>query len=382
MAYVDPLLGSSVIYGSLFGLMCVGLTLTYLTTKVPNFAFANFVVIGIYTSFTLYWLAGFKSDPYLTLPVSFLTGGLAALAMYLLVLKPLSRRGATLVSLMIATFAVDIVAAGLLLVFEDYLQGQYLPLLGPSGFNPYSVNPLGNDYAFFGIPGLVIVAPVLLGGVTIGLYALLTKTKFGIAMRAAIENPSLATVLGINIQVVYMVSWFLAGGIAGLAGTPWVINYGASANTEGELIVTIFAGAVLGGISSLAGGLVGGFLIGGGEIFITTWLSQLVTNLTTGSVGSQVVGFQKAVPLLIMMVTLLFIPQGIVSVDWKNLGKSRKSRLGVLVVDLVFLGLLSLQVKAIGVVASSAGWGAAIVGLTLASVFWVRRRSGKWLYQL
>jgi orotate phosphoribosyltransferase-like protein len=83
-----------------------------------------------------------------------------------------------------------------------------------------------------------------------------------------------------------------------------------------------------------------------------------------------------------MMVTLLFIPQGIVSVDWKNLGKSRKSRLGVLVLDLVFLGLLSLQVNAIGVVVSTAGWGVAIVGLILASVVWVRRSSGKWLYQL
>jgi branched-chain amino acid transport system permease protein len=353
-----------------------------MTTKVPNFAFASFVVIGMYTSFTMYWLLGFRGDPYATAPFAFLTGGTSALVMYLLVLRPLTRKGSSLVSLMIATFAFDVVAAGLLLVYEDYLSGKYLASLGPDGFNPYRVYPLGGDFSIGGIPGLVVATPAILVGVTIGLYLLLTRTKFGIAMRAAIENPPLATILGINTQIVYVVSWFLAGGIAGLAGTPWAMNYGISGTTEGELIVTIFAGSVLGGLTTLTGGLIGGLVVGGGEIFLTTWLSQLTTALTSGSAGSQVIGFQKAIPLVIMMVTLLFIPKGILSIDWKNLGKTRRSRVGTLVLDCLLIVTLALQLKAVGLVASSIGWGAVIMGIVLLTIGWVKRRSGKWLYQL
>lgn len=381
MPVLDPLLSSTVIYGSLFGLMCVGLTLTYLTTKVPNFAYASFVIIGIYTSFTLYWLAGFRNFPYLTVPFAFLTGGSAALGMYLLVLRPLTKRGSSLVSLMIATFAVDIVAVGALLAYEDYLQGRFHTSLGPDGFSPYRVFPLGHDFSIGGVQALVVIAPAILVGVTLSLYFLLTKTKFGIAMRAAIENPSLATVLGINVGAVYVVSWFLAGGIAAIAGTPWVMIYGAGSNTEGELIVTIFAGSVLGGLTSLFGAVIGGFIVGGGETFITTWLSQLIGHLTTGAIGSQVVGFQKAIPLIIMMATLLFIPQGFASVDWRNLGKSRRSRIGVTALHAGLIVALSLQFLSTGVSPVFIGWTTAVGVIMVTSVAWVKRRTGVWVYR-
>ncbi|MBI3023549.1 MAG: hypothetical protein HYY68_07485 [Thaumarchaeota archaeon] len=84
---VEAYVISAVIFGSLFALMAIGLTLTYLTTKVPNFAYGSFVAIGIYTAYTLFKLNAIS--PYYTAVVSFVIAGLASAVMYLLVLKPL-----------------------------------------------------------------------------------------------------------------------------------------------------------------------------------------------------------------------------------------------------------------------------------------------------
>src|SRR5208282_4591984 len=110
---------SAIVYGSLFGLMSTSLTLTYITTKVPNFAQGALVTAGLYTGFAL--LRTNKINPYESLPLAFAVGGLIAIGIYLIVLRPLSRRGAPIISLMIATLAVDIVFVGIFGIYSDYL---------------------------------------------------------------------------------------------------------------------------------------------------------------------------------------------------------------------------------------------------------------------
>ena len=117
---LDPTVTNSIIYGSLVGLMCVGLTVTYLTTKVPNFAVADFVVVGTYASAASYILWNVQS-PYLTTPLGIIFGAIAAIVMYLIVLRPLIRRGSSLVVLMIATLAVDIIFTGIFDLFVGYM---------------------------------------------------------------------------------------------------------------------------------------------------------------------------------------------------------------------------------------------------------------------
>ena len=71
--------------------MSVSLTLTYITTKVPNFAQGALVTAGLYTGFALFSIN--RINPYESLPISFLVGGFIAIGIYLIVLRPLSRRG-------------------------------------------------------------------------------------------------------------------------------------------------------------------------------------------------------------------------------------------------------------------------------------------------
>jgi len=300
---VDPYIVSSIVYASLFGLMAIGLTLTYLTTKVPNFAYGSFVTIGIYTSFTIYRLLGLS--PYVSAPIAFAVGGLGSVAMYLGILRTLARRGSSLVSLMIATLALDIGFIGIFGIYTDYL---YYNL---GIFDSKSFYQLLLDFSLLGLPGLLYVAPASLAVVTIGLFILLTKTKFGIAMRASVENPNLARILGINVEKVYVFAWFLAGGFAAMAGSYYDLFFTGTTSSGSDLIVEIFASSILGGLASIYGAAIGGLIIGASEI--------LLTLVGVDFFGSWVARYQRGIPLVIMIITLLVLPQGLSSIDWKKI---------------------------------------------------------------
>ena len=304
----EPFMADALVYGSLYAMMSIGLTLTYMTTKVPNFAQGSFVTVGVYLAFSLYHFEGLT--PYYSVPISFVAGGVVAVLMYLLVLKPLAARGASLVSVMIATLAVDIAFIGIFGIYSDLLSNLYQ--VYDSKFFLIS----SADFYFLNIRGLTLVAPLSLAIITISLWILLTRTRFGIAMRAAVENPNLAGVLGINVQKVYLISWFLAGGLAGLAGSYLVLWLPGSPHIGSDFIVGIFAASILGGLTSVYGAVIGGLIVGGGEILLTVYGSRLF--------GSWVTQWQPGIPMLILAVTLLFVPQGITSVKVTRLQKLRR----------------------------------------------------------
>jgi branched-chain amino acid transport system permease protein len=320
---IDPTVSNAVVYGCLYSMMCVGLILTYLTTKVPNFAHTDFVVIAIFSSATAFILGG-VSSPYLTVPVGILAGGGGAVLMYLLVLKPLTKRGANIVTLMIATLAVDIVfTAATNAIFLDYVQNTYSRFLGDKGYYLFDLNQLP-DFQMFGERGILFVAPAALAVMTVLISYLLNRTRFGVSMRASIENPNLARILGINVERVYLISWFIAGSLAGLGGSLFAIQSPSPPNTSSLLIVDVFAGSVLGGLSSIYGGIIGGLIVGFSETVLIRTLTAYANSTFGFAVGSQLTTFQKGIPLAIMIITLLVIPKGLTSVDWRALLKRFK----------------------------------------------------------
>lgn len=284
-------------------MMAIGLTLTYITTKVPNFAYGSFVTIGLYTSYSLYRFDAFS--PYVSAPIAFMIGGLSSSAMYLGILRPLARRGSPLVSLMIATLAIDIGFVGIFGTYADYL------LYNRGFIDSLSFTQILADFSLFGADGLVYSAPLTLAAITICLYLVLTRTKFGVAMRASIENPSLARVLGINVERVYVFAWFLAGGLASMSGAFYTLYSQGGIATGSGLIVEIFAASVLGGLSSIYGATLGGLIIGASE--------NLLTEAGAAIFGPWVLFYQKGIPLVMMIVALLLFPQGLVSLPWRRL---------------------------------------------------------------
>jgi len=367
---VPEYLISAMVYACLFSMMAMGLTLTYMTTKVPNFAFGDLVTLGVYSSYTT--VKVFNLNTYVGGLFGFGMGALASAVMYLAVLRPLAKRGSSLVSLMIATFGVDIGFVGIFEIYTNYLQYD----LGHIDAPQFYALP---DFSLAGYAGVDYVAPVSVVVIVTCLFLLLTRTKFGVAMRAAVENPPLARVLGINVDMVATISWMLAGGFAGYAGALLTLFLPGGTATGSNLIVEIFSSSVLGGLTSIFGAAVGGLIIGGSEILGTLGLGLgfsmigaiiiavifilggvvlirrprlrvklggailaafglwILADMAAGfpvdfisyelvnGFGPNVTPFQQAIPLLIMVITLLVIPQGLFSVNYRRLiGREKK----------------------------------------------------------
>jgi len=148
------------------------------------------------------------------------------------------------------------------------------------------------------------------------LHLLLTRTKFGIAMRAAIEDPSLASVVGINVNFVYAVSWIIAGSLGGLSGALLPMYTPGYPEISAIIIVSVFAASIVGGLNSIYGAVLGGLLMGLSEILGTSSLATLL--------GSWVIPYRPLIPLIAIVITLLLAPNGLMGVDWRNIGSLRQ----------------------------------------------------------
>ncbi|MCX8202731.1 MAG: branched-chain amino acid ABC transporter permease [Nitrososphaeria archaeon] len=295
---LDPLARDAVIYASTLSMLSLGLTLTYLTTKVPNFAHGSLATIGSYALLTFTSVLG--TNAYYSLPAAFVLSGATAAAFYLMALRPLIRRGASFVHQMIATIAFELILLASLNIYADILSRTFRVTSRDVLLRRFDVQVEGIG------PG-VLLASVLTVAVTLtSLVLLLHRTRFGVAMRAAIENPMLAGSLGVNVQLVYLFSWFLAGGLAGVSGVLLGLWYQQDPAFGSRLLVSVFASSILGGLSSIYGAVLGGYMVGLLEVYGIFLASR---------VWPWILPYRIVFPLLIMSVTLLVFPRGLAGVQ-------------------------------------------------------------------
>ncbi|ADB58370.1 branched-chain amino acid ABC transporter permease [Archaeoglobus profundus] len=298
------LIEGALIYANLMVLLALGLTITYITTSVPNFAQGSFAVFGSYVALTFLQICNIH--PYHSLPLCFLFGGLLGLATYLIALRPLIGRGASVVTLMIATLAWDILLLGVIGAYSGFLSS-----ITKKSTTNFLFTPL--DFPVVGLHGRLVVSSLVILLTIVFLTFLLYKTKFGIALRASMENPALAEIMGINVEYTRLFSWFLSGALAGLAGGILPFKQQIFPVTGDVLIVSIFASSIVGGLSSLLGAVIGGYIVGLSESLASYALSLYF--------GPAILSYSKVIPLSILIATLLIAPKGIVSIRWRRLLK-------------------------------------------------------------
>jgi len=299
---LDPIFSDALIFASLLALLSIGLTLTYLTTRVPNFAHASFATIGVYIA--LIASRVWESTPYIAIPIAFAISGVVAVALYTFILKPLIRKGASQAIQMVATLAFDLIVIAMLNIIADYIVKTYQITSREFTLRSY-------DAEFMGIPLIVIAAPITVAILAITLHIMLRKTKFGIAMRAATENSDLSGTVGINVKLVFGVSWLLGGGIAGIAGALMSMWFQGDPNLGPQLIPSIFAASIVGGFLSIYGAIAGGLLVGLTEVLGTRFLA--------GEFGSWLIAYRPLIPLVFIVVTLLIAPRGLAGINWSRL---------------------------------------------------------------
>jgi len=274
--------------------MGVGVTLLYKTSKVPNFAHASFVTLGGYVNFSL--VSAFGWNPYLGLPVAFVLVGGESLLLFFLVLEPLRKKKASVAFLMIATLAWHIAILGFLGAYADSLE----TLLRITTRN---VILSRFDFTFAGLPVVFFVSVTVTVGAAVALYFIIEHTNIGIALRACMENQNLAASIGINTTRMLAIAWFLAAGLAGVAGALlplWTLLNTSSGDT---LIAAMFCVSILGGLESLYGAFAGGLILAFAQIVGTTILAK--------TVGTWISPYEPVMPLILMALVLMTNPKGI-----------------------------------------------------------------------
>jgi len=305
---IDPIFSDAVIFASLLALLSIGLTLTYITTRVPNFAHASFATIGLYIALvtTRVW----DTSPYVAIPIAFVISGIVAVLLYTFILKPLIRKGASQAIQMVATLAFDLIMIALLNITADYIVKTYQVTSREFTLRSY-------DGEFMGLPLIVVAAPITIAILAISLHIMFRKTKFGIAMRAATKNSDLAETVGINVKLIYGVSWYLGGGIAGIAGALMSLWFQGDPNLGPVLIPSVFAASIVGGFFSIYGAIAGGLLVGLTEVLGTRFLA--------GEFGAWLIAYRPLIPLIFIVVTLLLAPRGLAGINWSRLRRNGSS---------------------------------------------------------
>ena len=286
--------------GSMIGLGAVGITLTYSILRFANFAHGELISWGAYFAFAVAGVLGalFSGLTNPTGPFSFgwalplaavlavaLNGGLALLVDWLLFGR-LRRQRSTVIILVMASFGAALTLRSLLEFIFTSSPAYYskalqiaLPLGGGIRATPDQLLSLA-------------VAAVLV----VAVHLLLTRTAIGRSMRAVSENPQLAGVVGIEVRQVIRVVWLLGAGLAAIAGVTAGLLVQIRPQMGFDLLLPLFAAAILGGIGSVPGAMIAGLIVGFSEAFAV----QLI--------GAE---WRAAVAFVILVAVLLLRPQGL-----------------------------------------------------------------------
>jgi len=286
-----------IMQASILVLLCAGFSFTHMIEKFPNFAHTSFVTIGIMCTYTMVRLWGF--NPYLSWPVAALTNGLISVAIYLLVVRPIKRTGSGAIRLTFAMFSLTFIIRSVLSIYSYWV-------MRTQGFRAIGFMLRDFDFEFMGLPGIAFMAPLACITIIASLHLFLTRTRFGIAIKATSENPQLASTLGINVNHVHVASWFITGALAGLAGAAIPLWEYTKLGYSDTLMINVMAGSVLGGLDNIYGAMVGGAALA----FIQTALPGILL----GPFGLGIAKFKPLIPVVVIVVILMYEPKGITSI--------------------------------------------------------------------
>jgi branched-chain amino acid transport system permease protein len=271
--------------GSIYAALALALVLIHRATGVINFAQGEMATFSTYIAWTLTTNHGWAYWPAfaVTLGVSFLGGA----AIHQTIIRP-NEKGSLL--------RVVIVTIGLLILFNGLVTwiwgGEVRAVQSPFPAGTTEIAGVAITTADIGTIAVVV-------GTVAALWALFQYTKLGLAMRAAAVNPAEARLVGVRVTWMLSLGWGLAavlGAVAGMLAAPSVF---LDPNLMAPLLIYAFAAAVLGGIDSPVGAVVGGLTLGVGLNLIGTYVDFVGADL------------RLPVALLVILVVLLVKPTGI-----------------------------------------------------------------------
>jgi branched-chain amino acid transport system permease protein len=292
---IGQAIADGILTGAIIALGAIGVSFTLQIMRFANFAHSELLTWGAYLALVFVAFAG-PGTP--TGPFSFgwqliaaalfaaLMTGFAAWAVDHLVFRSLRRRGAHPLTMVFAAFGAALVMRNVVVLIWGHGSHYYTRELQMSVELLPGVRMLPDQIFILALALVVVVC----------LHGFLTYSRTGMAMRAMAESPPLAQVCGVEVDAVVRWTWILSGALAALAGVFAGLTPQLHPEIGFNLLLALFAAAILGGTGSLVGAVIGGLLVG------------LAENLSLLFISA---GYKTAMPFLVLLLVLVVRPQGL-----------------------------------------------------------------------
>jgi branched-chain amino acid transport system permease protein len=271
---------------ALYGLGAVGFTLMFGVSGVLNLAHGGTILVAAVVA----WLVADFAGAYFGALAGVLAAMATAFATYFLVVRPIQRspaipRSETEIFVLTGTLLAGIMLQEAVAYFTTT--------------SPHTVRPLiGGVVNILGVrtPANEILTAVLCWGAIGGLWLLINRTRIGKALLAASINPRGLTLLGFELQRIYLLVWAIYGLLAGIAGVLLGAFLGVSSDNAGTLTASAFSIVVLGGLGSVSGSLIAAYAVG--------YLETITAYTISPSL--------RSIPALLLLVIVVYLrPQGL-----------------------------------------------------------------------
>jgi branched-chain amino acid transport system permease protein len=270
--------------GSVYALIAVGYSLVYSILLFSNFAHGGFLVIGGYICYFALRAGGMNI--WLASMAAIIGAGISAVVVEKLAYKPIRERTPVTLYMLIASMGMSIVIEN---IFVVTVGGRFRALPPVIPTQPVNFFGLATTSAFDLLS--LVTAIVFL----VALQLFLSRTKWGLAIRAASYNLRTAGLMGVNVNRLIAIVFFVAGLLAGVGGIFLSVRYTLYPQL-GMITTKAFVAAVIGGLGSLPGAVIGSLILGLAEM------------LTAGFISSQ---FRDLVVFGLLIVTLIVRPTGL-----------------------------------------------------------------------
>ncbi|GAB4528055.1 MAG: branched-chain amino acid ABC transporter permease [Roseibium sp.] len=290
-----------ILVGSFLSLGAIGMTMAMHILRFANFSHAELLSVGAYCALvfdkvfeSLLPVLAEKIGPLsmtgalaLSIVLSMTVTGLSAVLIDRVVFQRVRQKGGEL-SMVFASFGMALIirnVIGLIFGLSGQLYSSDIAFAMVLSRDPMLlVKP---DQVFVLVAALVLM---------VLLHLILSRTTFGFSLRAVAENPKLAQVHGVNLKRMIAAVWIIGGGLGAVAGIFYGLSYQITPVMGRDLVLPIFAATIVGGIGSVYGAVLGGFIVG------------IASNMALVVLPS---GYSPSVPFLMILAVLLVRPNGL-----------------------------------------------------------------------
>lgn len=319
--FLNKVVIAGLIIGSIYALGAVGVTLIFGILRFAHFPHGDMMTTGAFFALVLLWafpgagaLVGLPTA-FVLMPIAMAATAILAVGLDRAFYRPMRLAGVKPVVMVMTSIGVMLMMQGLLRLFAG--TGTRQLYVDTDSKDIYRI-PFGGRDLVVTEPQLLLFATTIVAVVALHLF--LTRSRMGKAMRAVSDNPDLARVSGISIDHVVRTTWLIAGALAAAGGTLLALDVTLKPDLSFNIILPIFAAAIVGGVGQPYGAIAGGLLVGFTETLAVFNWSVLLRPLKPllpefieipAKLAFVPTEYKIVVPFVILVAVLIWRPTGI-----------------------------------------------------------------------